>query len=368
MKLVKIRQNVKICLIMAVVSPREIYQDPEIRQDYNYSWANSSELDSLLEALDPIVQQPDFVQVMDDLSDTDLDTWFRYKRVFVNLPPAIIFNNYGEEVLAWAAANATTTDRSDLLKDALEKFAGYDKVLFEKARLWCWQSNVSSKGKDVLSQYALLDTLLRGNALEYLNLTNELRDAALEGVGISDHRAADYQVKPVTTDDDNPTGYIADARKELAPNIHYQIWLDAPVGVVLGYKGLPQAIVGLGINKGKELMIYQLQGLKGILGDPNLRDNEDGHELKRISSRGLMPLDWRKLMINLTTHLAENMGIGSVGIQAGNRNYWAKRILLGEKTPHFPADAARKAYDLPAQRLGFTKGSDDNWHRSTDIT
>jgi hypothetical protein len=105
-----------------------------------------------------------------------------------------------------------------------------------------------------------------------------------------------------------------------------------------------------------------LQGVQANRVDPDKKYTKEW-VIGTIASRGLAPLDWRKLMVDVTTEIAINLGMETVGIQGGVHNKWTKIICDGETAPHLSKAAARKAYDQPAKRLGFTKGKDKNWHK-----
>lgn len=349
---------------MTVIAPSELYQDPSVKERFeDYNWLRRLPLEAMLVSLDEVVEHPDMVDYLDSLQDTDRDAWYNAKTVITHLPPQAIYDNYGEKTLAWAAANATTLDLAGELKDALADLAGYDKDLFEKARLWCWQKmSMSSKGSDVLAQYAVMDSLMNG-ALEKVDLTRLLKDSAKPGVELSEKRIADYALIPLRAKEasSRPDGRAKDWDREVEAGIYVGIWLDAPTGFALTYKGRPNALVAVAASSPDGLMIHQLQGVQALKVDSNKKYSKD-YVIGSISSRGLAPLDWQKLLVQISEKVANGMGMTQLGIQGGDNNKWTKITCKGETSPHLSKEAAIKAYDVPAERLGLIRGEDGNWH------
>jgi hypothetical protein len=140
--------------------------------------------------------------------------------------------------------------------------------------------------------------------------------------------------------------------------IEYDIWLDSPNGFALTYKGTLNAVVGISVAENDELMVSQIQGAKAY------RPSKEKKDRERLHARGLMPLDWQKLMINISEELARQLNLKSMGIQSAENNQWIKTALKdGERDVHLSKDAARRAYDEPAKRFGYVLGEDGNWHK-----
>ena len=132
-------------------------------------------------------------------------------------------------------------------------------------------------------------------------------------------------------------------------NPRYMIYLDAPVGFALLYKGLPNALVGLNCPDKNTVMIRQLQGVISYF----INDN---HAYKKTSARGLMPLDWQKLLVDCTVDIAQTANFERIGIQGYTHNRWVN-------ISSFTSSKAKEKYDGTAERLGFTLKNDQNWYK-----
>lgn len=355
---------------MSVPALRKLYeQDPGLVQGLETDWRLSVPLDAMLTAADIATRQPDIVAHLDTLSDEDPSTLDEIRQLITSLPGDIVYDNYGEEVLAWAAANSTLQDREESHRNTLTTRANYDRDLFDKACKWCWhEGGFSRKGKDVLLQYKIMQVISNGQ-IESIDLKTYLQQAPRPGVELSDKRIADYGLIPLRTQRDfalpNGPAIGFGWHDRVEPTIRYDIFLDAPTGFALTYKGKPNAFVSVAASSQEELMIYQLQGVRADKVDPQIPPDHDGYVVGKASSRGLPPLDWQKLLIDITTDLAQSLGLKSVGIQSAENNEWAQPVdgdgpLIDEAT-------TIKAYDVPAQRLGFTKGRDRNWYLPIEI-
>lgn len=341
----------------------ELYAQPEIGQLFMNRWTSQSPLNEMLLMADAVVDQQDPVAFLDDLAETDSKRHYEIKKIITGLPAEVIHANYGTEMLAWAAANATFTDTTKELYKGLEKHAGIDPMLFEKARLWEWKRHCSSKGKNVLGQYSVMEYLTQGG-LYKVDLEGILTNAALPGVELSQKRLKDYALMPLVSEEsfskaDGPAKdwhYL-----QGSSDIYWGIWLDAPTGFALTYKGKPNAVVALAKSGPSELMIYQLQGVQAKRIDLKRRyakDNVVGH----IGARGLAPLDWQKVMVEVAQELAAGQNIPVIGLQAAKNNKWT-RVLHEGGEPHISMETAERAYDVTGQRLGFERGARGNWYK-----
>lgn len=343
---------------MAAVS--ELYAQPEIRQRFINKWSNQSPLEEMLLVADAVVGQQDPVAYLDGLEDTDRRGLMEIKKLITSLPAKVIYANYGSEMLAWAAANVTSDAQK--LYEGLEKYAGIDPMLFEKARLWEWKRRCSSKGKNVLGQYSVMEYLTQGG-LDKVDLEGILASAALPGVELSQKRLKDYALIPLVSEESFSK---ADGRAkdwyylQGSSDIYWGIWLDAPTGFALTYKGKPNAVVALAKSGASELMIYQLQGVQAKKIDLKRRYEKD-NVIGLIGARGLAPLDWQKVMVEVAQELARGQDIPIVGLQAGKNNKWTR--VLDDGQPHISMETAERAYDATGERLGFKRGANDNWFK-----
>ncbi len=348
---------------MSVVAPSELYTDPEVLEQFNERWVRELPLEQMLVAADIIVDQEDPVAFLDELEDSDQNAWFKAKHVITSLPAEVVFKNYGLEMLAWATANAGVSDTKEKFEKGLTKHASFDIGLFEKGRLWEWQRNFTTKGKTVLDQYLFMEKLV-GGALDKVDLKKILVESAVPGIELSEKRLDDYALVPIRSVNGSfrPDGPAEGYHAESDATIAYSIWLDAPTGFVLNYKGKPNAAVGLARSHQDELTIYQLQGVQAKRLDPEKRYTEE-YVTGTVGARGLATLDWQKVMVDITEELAKQLGISNIGIQSGKNNKWTTIFSANKTEPHLSKEMAVRAYDVPAQRLGFSIGRDGNWHR-----
>lgn len=275
------------------------------------------------------------------------------------LPSETIVQAYGGDTLAWLAVRSVMSgDIESKFADA-ERLAGYDRDLLWRSRQWCgeklsWQGT----GRIMLKQYDISDRLLRGD-LDALDLQKLLQEAAKPDIEISEKRADDYELVPVTTRGNQPRGYIREACERIPENHYYKTYLDTPVGFLLNYKGWPNAVIGMGMSSQDEAMVHQLQSLR-----PRQIAYEDGVlSERRRSSRGLMPIDWQRFMMGVAEYIVSEAGLNSIGVQTGAKNHWVHHAHPGEQDPPLTHDEAYRAYDVPAKRLGFTRGPDLDWHK-----
>lgn len=346
---------------MNVLTPREVYEDPELRNSLQGSL--SYPLEDLLDACDTIGRQPDIAGPLDDLYKEDSERWYDIRRVLSGLSPETLHRAYGTEILAWLTINSTIGDLQKKYLASLQTLAGWDAELLDKVRSWDWQYRSDRLySKSTLLHYQIGSTILHGG-LEAIDVPAELRAAARPDIKISDKRANDYTLRSVTTAA-SIQGYVKGAATEVAPRTLYPVYLDAPVGFVLEYKGRPQTAVAVALSQHSTLMIHQLQGLKGKVYTPKGSFKEE-NVIRRLSARGLMPLDWQKFMVNVAAQIAVKTGLAKVGIQAGKKNYWV-RPQPGETHPHLTIQQAEAAYDKPAKRLGFKKGVTGDWYRPAE--
>lgn len=326
------------------------------------AWYNDSSAEQALMVFDAPADTISMMDYMDALQDQDPKVYHNATRLLTALPPETIYNEYGALTLAWACANAPSSGKQRELLRIAEKLAGWDQHLLEKSILWCWEKQKSHRGKDVVLQYAVGNELQKG-ALNAVGLQDLVKASAKPGIEISSKRAADYSLKPQTPYDACPKGVTIESFWADESNICSPMYLDAPHGFSLAHKGRAQAVVAFGAVGQDELMIYQLQGKRSQLIDPDKHPFDKDYVIRTLPSRGLAPLDWQRLLIEITTEFAANMGFTSIGVQAGHKNFWAHHIEPNEDRPHLSPEAAAKAYDEQADRLGFTLGEDGNWHR-----
>lgn len=288
------------------------------------------------------------------------------------LPADVVIDSFGDKVAAWTAINTSLQGEDDHVKEALQARAGYDLTDFGIAQNWSWQHNYKRSATDVLAQYNLMQGL-KGGLLDEVDLPGILMESTKEGVELTEQRLGHYALIPIETDDYNnyySGGHVKGWSRDVSPTLAYNMWLDSPSGFALTYKGLPNAMAGLAMVGSDEVMLYQLQGVRGQRVDPTKSRYDEEHYKESVSSRGLAPLDWAKVMTSVTERIAENMSLNSVAIQAAKNNVWIKKRMPRDTEPHLPIEAARKVYDDNAARLGYEEQEDDeygNWHKTVAL-
>ncbi|HUD03555.1 MAG TPA: hypothetical protein VMR51_02090 [Patescibacteria group bacterium] len=128
----------------------------------------------------------------------------------------------------------------------------------------------------------------------------------------------------------------------------YKLWLNTNVGFALCYKDSPNAMIGLDLDWGNEILIKQIQGVIAY------KDNVGSG---KRHSRGLAPLDWRKLMVELSEDIADRLGFIKTAIES------AKTVSSSPQNRFMSPERAKDIYDETASRLGYTMEPDGYWHR-----
>ena len=194
-----------------------------------------------------------------------------------------------------------------------------------------------------------------------IDLPKLLATNALEGIVLSPKRIAEYELVSLQPrSDESNSGFTREWSGMVDERIEYSLYLDTPVGFCLTYKGLPNALGGIAMLDSDEVMLRQLQGVRGKIFD-GARPPADTSPIPKTSARGLMPLDWRKLMVEIMEQVSESTGVSSVAIQSSANNFWVGQGQLSTV-------AAETTYDRTAQRLGYRKHrfskKKKDWHKS----
>jgi hypothetical protein len=180
-------------------------------------------------------------------------------------------------------------------------------------------------------------------------------------VEISDERASEYSLISLRAEKGGsvyPDGVAEGWRRKSVSGVEYKLGLDTPTAFALMHNGKPNAIIGVMASKrSNELLICQMQGVKGYIVDPETQ------EVKVKPPWALEPLDWRQLAVDIATELASDMGMESLAIQGAKNNQWARATMRSSFKILLPKEAAYAAYDAQAERLGFRPSDDDNWHQ-----
>lgn len=294
-----------------------------------------------------------------------------------------LVDNFGEEVMAWTILHDSSWKEGDFGTEIDKKGYNCDFLAWSSLLAWHRRKSQPPQPKELLTQHAVMQAV-HGEPLTAIDLQELLAESALAEVHLSQDRLRDYSLLPLSIRPEASNEIQGQVRvwpgKEGLEqaykdpdrqNLHlrYDIWLDTPVGFALAYKGIPQARVGLIANNSNELIIQQLQRIQGRLFDPGKakEDPKTGERTVPIEGyrlpRGLVTLDWAKLLIRSTAYLAAQLDMESVALQTSSGIL--SRTYHGRPSCHLTRDQAIKAYDETAYRLGFLRDSDNIWHAST---
>ncbi len=351
----------------------EIYRGVQQYYERRYSGAYSDMIcaytEEMFEFAEKVFSKEDPVDFLDNTPEGE-DRSYEIAHLLQPLSKELIEERLGRKVLEWFGCR--TPGNEDEPANTVAAL-GYDLELFRKAKKYAWvKRSHSSLHKDIMPHYFSMERLFTGG-LDSVDLPRHLTESSRTESPISDARINNYRLEPVqasrfispvgtsegmTCIDGSVDKWSYDHEK----NLYYSLWLDSPTGIVLIYRDVPQAVVGLATH-GRELVIQQLQGIRPW------RIHNKGYELEkvaRVHSRGLYPFDWQRLMIAITEDFAQQGEIDQLTIQSGRKNKWIKPQGR-EKEAHMTLDQALSAYDKQAKRLGFVYDrSSRNWTRTLE--
>lgn len=265
------------------------------------------------------------------------------------LPMQNLLYECGPEITAWTIGNGDDTTVSRLTQPSMDE-EGLSAKLWRHARAVRYRNDNVRQSDDVFAQYQFMEHTL-GSTLANLPLDKILEQSMKPGIELSEKRRHDYDILPLEIHEEEASSGYATWRPKVKNIDEFRlVYLDTPTGFSLTYKGFPEAVVGVTAHRADQVLISQLQPIFGQ------RFDEHGLPTSRIKPRGLMPLDWQKVMITLTAELAIAAGMSSVAIKTGSR--------IPSASAKLSAESAKKAYDDQAERLGFTRINSLFWEKS----
>ncbi len=309
------------------------------------------------------------------------------------VPPELLLHEFGEEIITWMFINnpeisphyfqiermVKDSSRSDELIDRFIHFKriadggkeeylqqmfsfvqGKDAKLMTKAVTIADKFPSQDKFTFIRKNYILLEKVLLQDSLQQIDLRQLLEKHHRQKDETHVLRVQDYSLETVCCqmgfEGYDPKWF----EKQKNSKMVFDIYLDAPLGILLKYKEEPQAVMTFSPIDVNTLKIYQLQGVV-----PKEFD-EDREVIARGNSRGLSSWDWRAFFIDVVECAARRYKFETVVIQSGHNNDWTKD---SEGRPaHLLLDAALQKYDTVAERLGFVQQEDKNWYRNVTKT
>lgn len=347
----------------------ELYAQHPFNDDERW-WPATLPLDDAIAAGSELHTLKDPLTYLDAMHQTDRSLHSALNFALLSLPPAAVADNFGEDIALWTSVASVVAGHNDEMNAYLLSAYGHSSEDLAIARGWQWRrGGYESSAKVTLAQYGLMRAM-RSELCSDLDVPALIQSAAKPGVTLSPTRIDDYSLIPIEADPYNPCydgGRVKGWHDDEVKQIAYQSWIDAPTGFALTYKGVPNAMAGVAMRGIDELMLYQIQGVQAKKIDPSKSRCSSDYIVGAVSSRGIAPLDWQKLIVSTTESMASSLGLTQTGIQAAANNVWAKPHLWNDTKPHLTVEQATKAYDEPAKRLGYAKRSDDkknNWHKT----
>lgn len=317
----------------------------------------------------------DPVAYLEEIKQTDANHGRDIVRLLLHLDPSALVRNFGEDTALWASVNNPILEWSDGIHTVLDELYGHNTAMLDIASGWDWRrgSRFERDTKQILALYALMRDMQSGEALQEVPLADIVASNPRDGATLSEERVDAFDVIPIEAADYNTYydgGRVATWCGEVTSEIAYDMWIDAPTGFALMFKGLPVAMLAMSVVGEDEVLIQQLQGLRARRIDHTKSKYDPERYAKKLSSRALAPLDWQKIMVEITEHIARRRGAKKIGILAACNNVWVKPRMSTDIEAHLSLEAAERIYDTTARRLGFSQSTDDkkgNWHRDIHV-
>ena len=278
-----------------------------------------------------------------------------------HLPEKVLMNEFGRDAFVWSLINFPYMRRSAELSRFLCKTSGTNLDLLEQQRLYARNVFARSQASSVIHGYDLVSDL-KNKDVSDIDLPKLLRLSTDEGAKLSNEKISRYSLAVFSPREPKLFyGYERTWGNEVIGNRWYTVYLDAPIGIGLMYEGIPSAVVsfGIGDESPESLMIHQLEGIRPhLLGE---KTSDGGIPvIGREQTRGLSPLDFRRLLVNLVEEIATQSGFTQVIVKSGHNNKWT-REKYSDGAVHLPLERALKIYDDTASRLKYKQRADKNW-------
>ena len=305
-----------------------------------------------------------------DLSLSSLDALENstLAELLIHLPVKEAYESFGADALLWTWLTYRIT-LADEYREHISRLLRMDSALLEKARLSNWRNFTRNDAQTVIATYTVLDYLNNG-FLKTIDLPALLEKHARST--LRKENVHKYSLAPLNTNRDYEKGYekIWGRLQQRYKDSAFSIYLDTPVGIGLFYNGRPGALAGIIPSSPTCLSIFQLQPVAPYVvdekGDPikkNGKPQEEGDPDKaaqRTFPHGIGELYWQNLLLNITRHVAKELGFAQLSIQSAHNNPYTKR----DKRRHINLllDIGLTKYDAFARAQGFHQHDDNNWY------
>jgi hypothetical protein len=330
-----------------------------------HSWSDAwGTFEDALSTAGELHLQEDPVAYLEAIHENDQRRSTLIHRALLYLPPEVVYDYFGQEVAAWLSLRSFIDRDNDAINSVLcDKGLNTDDLKI--ARLWTWHHYPHDATiRRELGLYGLMQSMKNG-LTDAIDLSAVLNECASPGVELSAKRLGDYALQAIRPDQYNSWysgGWVSNWTDNKESSVHYPVWLDGPTGFALTYKDAPQAVGALSMSSEKDVMIHQIQGVKGKRIDPTKMYFEKGYYSADISTRGLAPLDWRKAVVRIAEWIGRQQGAERIAIEAGAHNGWTKK-RSNDKEPHLTVAEAERVYDATARRLGYQRAEHDDWYK-----
>lgn len=172
-------------------------------------------------------------------------------------------------------------------------------------------------------------------------------------------RISNYEVNFAIIDNSRIYSFHGEASTILKGNLNKSdevlkngpMYMDAPIGIILSYKNVPNAVLTFFPESPSFLLVHQIQGLSKKYQDM---------KITKKRPKGLFDIEWRKAMLDFASYLASKANMG-IGIISAKNNPWTKPDSTGKY--HLDFFHAKKIYDGLAVSNGLTIGDDGNFYQ-----
>ncbi|MFN7991105.1 MAG: hypothetical protein U0R44_03010 [Candidatus Micrarchaeia archaeon] len=266
--------------------------------------------------------------------------------------PFPLFRFLSVEDVAWITAFSADYRESRFFAEAFCKSAGHDSRLFRKAVSAgsSFGRMDPSYGSVVSASYYLLANTLGADQSRARMVVGENSLPSFSPPSLSS-----YGMRWLIVGREMKAGYPEEILNTAGSDRErLELFMDAPLGFVLTYKGIDNALCSFWPHEPDSVLIYQIQGVR--------RKKFRGQLVTgRHHSAGLNTIDFRKALVDLASSYARESGFSRIGIRGARNNIWTNTDDDGR--PHIPMERASEVYDGTALRLGFSASRDGNWYR-----